>query len=111
MAELGRRRRVPPLACAAMLAILAAPAGDPATTEGIIGKLGRWPFPAVRVCLALSRLEHSGWVTTEWTGQDRVYRPAYFPGWYEPRIGPPRPSTATAGEKWERGDRSHGRAG
>ena len=88
----GRHARISPLACAAMQAILAAPAGDPADTESIIGALGRRPL---RVCLILARLELGGWVTSERTGRDRVYRPAYAACWYEGKIE----TAATAGEE------------
>jgi hypothetical protein len=80
--------RPSPLACAAMQAILDASPDAPASTDKIIDKVGRWPFRALRVCLVLSKLEHRGWVETRWTGEDRVYRPAYYPGWYKPRITP-----------------------
>ena len=80
---MGAHSRVSPLARAAMLAILAAPADDPADTDTIITALGRGEF---RVLWVLSRLKLSGWVTSERTGRDRVYRPAYDACWYEARI-------------------------
>jgi hypothetical protein len=67
-----------------MRAILAAPADDPADTETIITTLGRGEF---RVLWVLGRLIRSSWVTSERTGRDRVYRPAYAACWYEARIG------------------------
>lgn len=80
---MGAHSRVSPLARAAMQAILAAPADDPADTETIIGAVRRRPF---WVCLALARLEGLGWVTSERTGRDRVYRPAYAAHWYMGRL-------------------------
>jgi hypothetical protein len=91
---MGSHTRVSPLARAAMRVILAAPAGDPADTETIIAALGCRPL---RACLVLSRLELSGWVTSEKTGGDRVYRAVYNPQWYAARITEPdrtRPRTA-----------------
>ena len=80
----GRHARVPPLARAAMMAILAAPADDPADTDTIITALGRREF---RVLLVLSRLKLSGWVTSERTAGNQVWRPAHAACWYEVRIG------------------------
>ena len=82
---MGSHSRISPLACAAMQAILAAPADDPADTDTIIAALGRGEFRALWV---LSRLERSGWVTSVRTADDRVYRPAYDAQWYEGRITP-----------------------
>jgi predicted transcriptional regulator len=80
---MGSHSRPSPLACAAMRAILAAPADDPADTDTIISALGRREF---RVLMVLARLKRKGWVTSERAGEDQVWRPAYDSCWYEARI-------------------------
>ena len=46
--------------------------------------MGRRPL---RVCWVLTRLENRGWVQSEKTGEDRVWRPSFAARWYEARIG------------------------